>query len=295
MAKSTNKTLFWLSLLVALLAMTAATNGLFWLDNGQPFVFTTLHGHEVEIAGQGLYRNEIAFKAPILRGGDAVTLFIAIPVLLFAALYQRKVTLKGQLLLAGVLSYFLYNAASLAFGAAYNPMFLVYLAWFSASLFAFIIACSEIDLDLLTARINPKLPHRGTAIFMFLAGLSVFVWMIEIVNGLVTGQIPESLASYTTDVTALIDVGVIVPSAFLAGISLLRKKPIGYLLAPILLILNAFIGIVVVSQSIFQARAGIILSTGQFAAYVTPFVLMSFIAVFLVVMFFKNIEVTNSH
>jgi hypothetical protein len=45
----------------------------------------------------------------------------------------------------------LYNAASLAFGVAYNELYLVYIAYFSSSLFAFILAFTTIDMPLLGA------------------------------------------------------------------------------------------------------------------------------------------------
>jgi hypothetical protein len=44
-------------------------------------------------------------------------------------LYRRG-SLRGRLLLIGILTYFLYVYASIAFGAAYNALFLVYVGLF---------------------------------------------------------------------------------------------------------------------------------------------------------------------
>jgi hypothetical protein len=83
------RSLFVLSLLTALLALTAAAGGLFWPRPGEPFPFTTLRGDEIEITGRGLYAYDWAFRAPILRGADAIMLLVAAP-LLVAALWAAR-------------------------------------------------------------------------------------------------------------------------------------------------------------------------------------------------------------
>jgi hypothetical protein len=284
-----SRAVVWLALLIALLALLGSGLGLFWQGEGGPFAFTTLHGQVVWINGQGVYRYDTFFKAPILRGADAVTLFVAIPLLLFALRRYRRGSPRGALVLAGALAYFLYNSASLALGAAYNNLFLVYLACFSASLFALARAAVSIDLQTLSATISPRLPRRALAAFMFVAGSSVFVWLVEIVGALARGAVPPGLASYTTDVTAVLDLGVIAPAAFLAGVLLLRRAPLGYLLAASLMILNALIGLVVVAQTVMQSLAGITLSAGQYVGYVGTFVVMGLVACWLTVVLLRGI------
>jgi hypothetical protein len=289
---SPSQILIGLSWLVAALALIAAGAGVFWRDAGEPFAFTTLHGQTVQIAGQGLYRYDTFFRAPINRGTDAVTLLVGLPLLAFAILRYRRGSLRGAVLLTGVLAYFLYNAASLAFGVAYNDLILVYIAYFSASLFAFVIACMSIDLRALPAHVSPRLPHRGMAVFVFVSGLTVFVWLVDIVGGLARGQAPAGLASYTTEVTYVLDLGIIAPAAFLAGILLYHRTGLGYLLASIMLILLAIIGMVVVGQTVAQTLAGITLSTGEYVGKVGTFVVMSLISMWLLVVFFRGMAET---
>lgn len=291
--KKASPALLILTVLVALLAMAAAGAGLFWGDGGAPFEFTTLHGRTVEMYGQGLYRNDTYFKAPILRGSDTVTLFVALPLLLLTLLVWRRGSLRGGLVLAGVLSYFLYNAASLAFGVAFNELFLVYIAYFSSSLFAFILAFTGIDLATLARRVSPRLPRRGIAAFLVLAGLSVFVWLIDIVGGLADGVVPQGVSSYTTEITYVIDLGIIAPAAFLGSYLVLRRATLGYLLAMTLLILNALVGLLVIAQTVMQTSAGIPLSVGQIIAFVGVFVVMSLAATGLAVIFLRNVAETE--
>jgi hypothetical protein len=289
-----SKTLVILSSLVAILALVASGVGLFWRGEGESFAFTTLHGETIEIYGQGLYRYEWAFKAPVLRGADVILFFLGVPMLIVAILLYRRGSLRGGFLLTGILSCFLYNAASLAFGAAYNVLFLLYIVYFSASLYAFILAFSSIDLETLPAHISPDLPHRGIAIFVMLSGLSTSVWLMDIIAALFEGGVPANVASYATDVTAVIDVGVIMPTAFIAGVLLLRRKPIGYPLAATMLILLTLVGMIVVGQTVMQIFEGIVLSPGEFATFVVPFVLLSLIAIGLTITLLRHIKDTAS-
>lgn len=285
-----SKTLFYLSLVIALLAAIYAGIGLFSRGGDGPFTFTTLHGETVEIDGRGIYRHDSAFRAPIFRGTDAVTLFIAVPALILAAwLYQRG-SLRGHLLLAGLLAYFLYNAASLSFGAAYNNLFLVYIASFSCSLFAFILAVSSVALAALADRTSPALPRRWIAGFLFVAGLSVVVWLLDIVGALAQGTVLGHLGPYHTEATYPLDLGIIPPAAYLAGFLVLRRKPLGTVLACVMLTFNVTVGLVVAGQSIVQALEGVVVTVGEYAAYVAPFVILSAIAAVLLTSILRNVS-----
>jgi hypothetical protein len=285
-----SNTLTILSLLVAVLAAVYAGIGLFSTGGEGSFEFTTLHGETVEIYGQGIYRNDAAFRAPIFRGTDAVTLFLCVPALLLALAWYRRGSLRGGLLLTSMLAYFLYNSASLGFGAAYNNILLLYIASFSLSLFALVTAIQSIDLQTLAARTSARLPRRWIAAFLFLAGLSVMVWLIDIIGALASNGVPVNLGPYSTESTYLLDLGIILPTAYLAGILVLRRSPWGTLLASILITVNITIGLVVASQSVMQALDGIVLTPGQYAAYVAPFVTLSLIAMGLIISIQRNIS-----
>ena len=90
-----SNTLTLLTLLVAIFAIAYSGIGLFSKGGPGPHDFVTLHGQTVEIYGQGIYRNDAAFKAPIFRGTDAVTLFLCVPVLLIALFWYRHGSLRG--------------------------------------------------------------------------------------------------------------------------------------------------------------------------------------------------------
>jgi hypothetical protein len=275
----------WLIPVIIVLAIITTGMGLFWQNSGSPFTFTTLHSESVQMYGQGIYQNDTYFKAPIFRGTDFVTLFICVPLLIISFWRYRQGSLRGRLLMLGALAFFLYDGISLAFSAAFNNLFLVYTALFSASFFALVYALTEIDLVMLLAHISPGMPRRGTAVFMFVAGLGTFfIWLSEIIGPLTQGRLPvEALGPYTTLVTHALDIGIIAPVAVLTGIYLLRRAPVGYLLAAPMLILCSLVGAVVISQTVFQTMAGITLPIGVYIGMVGSWVVMGTWAVWLVV------------
>jgi len=285
-----SKAVIVLCMLAALFGAVEAGTGLFWMGGGQPFTFTALHGESVQINGQGIYAFDTAFKVPILRGTDAVSLFLALPLLVIALWLYRRGSLRGGVLLVGVLSFYVYNAASLALGVAYNNLFLVYVAYFSTSLFAFILVINSIDGQVLANRVGPGFPHTGAAVLMFVAGLALLVaWLGDILAALATGGVPD-IGSYTTEVTYVIDLGIIAPLTVLAGIQVLRRRAMGYRLALVIMILLAIVGVMVSSQTAFQLAAGIDLPLPVLIGKTVSFVLLAVFAVGILARTFRKME-----
>ncbi len=242
--------------------------------------FTTFRGQSATTYGLGVYRNDSLLIGAGLRGTDAITLFLCIPLLLAATLLYRRGSVRSRFLLAGMLSYFLYNSASLALGAAYNPLFLLYVAYFSASLFAFTSSCASADLAGLPARISSLLPRRGIAAFLLISGsVLAAVWLSDLIGSLAAGTLPQTLAGYTTMMTYVLDLGIITPAVFISAVLVLRGSPRGYLFAFVLLVLESLIGLVVIAQTVAQLRAGVILTVAQISLFAASFVALSGFAI----------------
>jgi hypothetical protein len=280
----------WLVPLIAVLALVTAGAGLFWQNGGSPYTFATLYGETVEIYGQGLYDHDTIFSAGASQGADVVAL-ASLPLLIISFMLYRRGSLRGGFLLGSVLAYYLYYAASLGLVVAYNNLYLVYPALFSASFFAFVLALMAIDLPSLPARFSTRLPLRGMAIFMFVVGVGVaFIWLSDVLNALTTNGVPEALGSHIALVTYTLDVGIIAPACLVAGILLLRRASLGYLLTGVLTILLALVGAMVIGQTVMQLNLGLQFSTGQLIGKVGTWIIMGGIAVWLTIAFLRNLS-----
>jgi len=287
----TSRRAVWLASLVGVLATIASGAGLVWPQAGEPFSFTSLHGQTVPMYGRGLYRLDSLVIGAGLRGTDAVTIGVCLPLLVASIRLYGRGSLRGAFLLVGALAYFVYQSASMALGAAYNSLFLVYVAYFSSGLFALGLTWTSIDLAALPRRVLPGFPHRGASGFLFAAGAVLgLVWVIDIVGAQARGEVPATLGSYTTVITYVLDLAIIVPAALMAGTWLRRRVPAGYVLACAILALCALIGVVVLAQTAAQLLAGVTLTTGQIAAFVLSFVILSAVALWFAAGILRSLD-----
>jgi hypothetical protein len=281
----------WLSWLIAVLALVAAGIGLFYQDGGSSYAFTTVHGQSVQIYGQGLYRYDKPITAVGYRTGDAVTLVLALPLLIISILLYRHAQLRGGLLLTGVLAYFLYTYGSMAFGAAYNPLFLVYVVLFSASLFALVLSLLSFAVQELPAHFSTGLPRRVIGLFLIVSGaILALVWLVlSIGPALLRGTVPTEVFSYTTFITGVVDIGIVAPALVVSGALLLRLAPLGYLLASMMLVLTVVLGVNLTVVGIVQMLTKVI-GIGQFIGMTLPFVILTMIAIWLTIKLFRNVS-----
>jgi hypothetical protein len=279
-----------LCLLIAVLALVAAGAGLFWQDGDSPSSFTTARGETVTLHKRGLYRYDLLFTAAGYKGQDATTLFLGIPLLAVATGLYWRGSLRGGLLLTGVLAWFLYAYLSMAFGAAYNSLFLVYVALFSASFFAFVLLMTTINLEKLSSQVFARLPRLGPAIFLFASGLvTLLVWLGPLVGGMLEGRPPDLLGHYTTMVTDAIDLAVITPTTIVAGALILQRKPAGYLIAFPLLGLIVMLLPAIALMTVFQVRAGVAFTPGEIIGPIAGFATLGLFAIWVAVAILRRI------
>jgi hypothetical protein len=288
------KTLNWLVPLVAVLAFVTAGTGLFLPGGDGPFTFTTLRGHEVEMFGRGIYQHDSLLVGAAFRGTDAVTLLVSLPLLIIFYLLARRGSQNAPIAMTGMLFYFLYNGASMTFAAAFNSLFLTYTALFSASFFAVVVALSSLDAGALAKRVQPAFPHRGIAIFLFVAGFgTLLLWTSELIDPILAGTAPEIIGPYTTLFTHGVDSAVIAPTVVLTGIFLLQRKPLGYLLAAPILILCTLIGVVVIAQTVSQTLEGLMFPIGIYIGMIGSWIVLGAFAIGLTISFFRNLSKTG--
>jgi len=247
----------WLVTAIFLLALGAAGAGLFWSGEGQPYPFTSARGEAVMLAGRGLYRYDTVSLAAQEQANDLITLVLGLPLLAVSARLAWRGSLRGGLLLAGTLGFFLYTYLSMAMYAAYNPLFLVYVALLTLSLFAFVLCLMSFETAALPGRFSERLPRRAIATLLFAAGgFLLLAWLGRILPPLFQGQTP-ALENATTLVIQAMDLGLVAPASFLAGVLLLRRRPWGYLLAAVLLMKFLTMGAAVSSMGLNMLRVGV--------------------------------------
>ncbi|MBL8079892.1 MAG: hypothetical protein JNM55_18130 [Anaerolineales bacterium] len=282
-----NQIVIRLAILIVPLALLAAGAGVFWQGTGTAYPFDTLRGETVLIRGHGLYRYDTINSASQELGQDVVTLIIGIPLLVTGIILTRKGILRGQLLLAGALGYFLYTYAAMSFLTAFNPLFLVYVALFSLGLFGFILMMSSLDVDEITSHILDGFPRRSIAsYFIIVAVFLTLAWLGLVAFPSLTWSPPAGLESAITMVIQALDLGIIVPTSLITATLLLKRQPWGYALAAVILLKILTMGTALIAMIISQKLAGVAVDP----LISVIFIIISMTGIILGIVTLKNIR-----
>jgi hypothetical protein len=272
--------------LIALLALFAAGMGLFYQAPGQPYPFTTHRGESVMINGRGLYYYDTISSAAQQQGNDIVTLFVALPLLVVSTFLAFRGSLRGRLLLTGTLGFFLYTYLSMSMLTAFNALFLVYVAIFAFSMYAFILCMLSYDLQSLPGHFSDKLPRGWIAALLFVIGAFLTLSWLGKVTGPFLQNTRPVLDNATTFVIQAMDLALIVPLAVLSGVLLLRHSAWGYLLTSVFVLKTIALGLAVSAMVVNMTLAG----TPDSAAIAIPFLVITVLNLAAAVSLLRNIR-----
>jgi hypothetical protein len=284
---NTKPALKWLIPLIFVLTLVATLTGL-WPGAGTPYALSNFRGEQVTINARGLYYWDTVSSAAQTQANDLVTLLLGLPLLAISYRLTQRGSLRGRLLLTGTLAFILYTYVTMCFGAAYNRLFLVYVALFSLSLFAFILSMLSFDLTTLPTHFSEKLPRRGIAALLFFAGAFLtLAWLGRIAPTIFQGQIP-ALENTTSMFIQAMDLGIIVPLCVLSGSLLLRRSAWGYLLSSVAMTKFLSMGMAVSVMGLNMARVGVPVSLVELGV----FPIITLLNIIMTIVLLKDISET---
>jgi len=209
--------------------------------------------------GEVLYRDN-ALVEHAFRGQDAVTLFVAVPLLVVALIAEQRGSGRGRLVWLAMLAYSLYGNLFYVFGAAFNAFFLLYVALFALSLYALLFSVPRIDVAAAVA----GLPHGATRwvafAYMTVTALGLgILWTAMSVGFLVTGKVPAPIVAtgHPTGVVFGLDLSIIVPAMALGVVWLVQRKPWGWLLAAVMSIKGVVYTLGLSVATLYVQRTGV--------------------------------------
>lgn len=280
-----NSPLKWLVPAIFLLTLIATLAGLM-PGEGNPYAVTNFRGEQVTINARGLYYWDTVSSAAQMQANDLVTLTLGLPLLAISFWLTLRGSLRGRLLMTGTLGFILYTYITMCFGAAYNKLFLVYVALFSLSLFAFILSMMSFDLKTLPSHFSDKLPRGWIAgLLFFAAAFLSLAWLGRIAATFAPNATPV-LENTTSMFVQAMDLGLIVPLCVMSGILLLRRLAWGYLLASVGLMKFLTMGVAVSMMSLNMLRVGVAISMVE----ITVFPIIAIANLVMVVLLLRNIK-----
>lgn len=221
--------------LIVVFASMATLTGIFSHEGPGAYAYKSIRGRPVTIYGKGLYKHMSAEVAPQGVAQDYVTLLAGIPLLLIALALARRGSVKGRYLLAGTLGYFLVTYLFYTVMGMYNQLFLAYVALTGASFYAFVLVLLSFDITKSASWFRPSVPVKAAGGFLIFNSLAIgFLWLNIVVPPLLNGTVvPVQVEHYTTLIVQGLDLAILLPASFLCGLLFIRKRPTGFLLAPV--------------------------------------------------------------
>jgi hypothetical protein len=289
-AKISKLDYFVLSVIVALAIVTLA--GILSFNTENSVFITNQYGHLVKMFGSGIYANDSYFRAPIFIGSDLTMLILVLPLLVVG--FVRNVivrSIKTKLFLASMLAVVLYYAASISFGVTYNSLHLLYIFLFSVTFFSLIQTVRDISAPRLRESQSWNLPTKGIQIFLIISGFALFAaWLPDIIPTIISGTTLPLIEVYTTEITYVIDMGIISPMIFICLYLLKKKDGFGDVILSIILTLCGVMGVMLPVQTLYQMFAGIDIPIPVLVIKVGIFVLLSVFATFFNLKFYRGIR-----
>lgn len=191
----------------------------------------------------GLYTPEFyAREAPNWQvqsvGQDLVNLFLIVPVLICSAFLTYKKRKAVILVWGGVLLYLVYTFTIYCFAVHFNKLFIIYCFIWGLSFYGFSWFLFNLVKEHFPTEAFVTIPRLTTGIFfIILSVLFYLLWFFDIVTAMFNNQIPENVKEtglYTNPVHVL-DISILLPGVLIIAVFLLKKKLLGFLLAPVLL------------------------------------------------------------
>jgi hypothetical protein len=194
---------------------------------------------------RGLYAPNPATLASFLTQ-DALSLLVAVPLLLGSMWTARRGSIRGLLLWMGTLFYVAYAYSYQVIGTHLPPLFVVYVAIVSMSVYALLYLALSTDAVAVKAHFSPRTPTTlagGFVAFMALALGSM--WVLAIVGDQLSGVTPTPVQL----VVWPLDLVLAFPALFWGGVYLWRRHPLGYVAGGIVLLKAAAEGLTLVLQT----------------------------------------------
>jgi hypothetical protein len=218
--------------LVAILAGIASLAGILLRGDLATEPWTTLRGETIDAVVGGVY----AWNAlPVVSEGvgwDIVTLVLAVPGAVLAAIGIARGSYRASLAALGFLVYFLYQYAEYAMFWAIGPLYPLHVLLVALSLSATALLVAGLDVAGAARRFGAGFPRRA------IAGLGVFMvvvlsalWLPTVWRVVVGGEVQGILNGGNTLVVPAFDLGFLVPLGVFTAVAAWRRHPAGYVLA----------------------------------------------------------------
>lgn len=189
-------------------------------------------------------------------GQDMIDLFLIAPCLLISSIFAFRNNKRATMIWGGIALYLTYTFVLYCFDVHFNTLFILYCLCLGLSFYSFVYFLFMCYKENIGYYENKPIARLIGSYFIVIALLFYVLWLSEIVPAAIQNKIPKSVsdAGLFTNGVHVLDLAIILPAVFIVGIFLLKRVPLGFMLAPVILtffvLMDITIGILAVVMNL---------------------------------------------
>ena len=238
---------------------------------------------------ESTYAKETAIYSAQGIGQDIVNLFIVVPILIIAAFFAYRRSKLGLLIWSGAISYLTYSYTIYCFGLHFNNLFVVYCMILGLSFYSLVYFVISSLKENVSEWFTNKISTKSTGIFLIvIAALFYIIWLSEIIPAILLNITPKSIleSGLLINPVHVIDLAICLPALIIAGIALIKKRSIGFLMAPTMLIFCILMAIAIAAMVLVMKSKGLESNLVLFSV----FALITFISTVFLIRYLRALK-----
>lgn len=254
-----------------------------------PIVFLILICSGIGILKPNFYIKETTDWIAQCKGQDVSNIFFIAPVLLISSFLSAKGNRIAKIIWAGTMITNVYSYMLYCFDVHFNGLFHFYCIILGLSVYSFLFFCAKhFSLDF-KAWFEQKVPAKALGVFLlFIAAAFYFLWLTQSLPAAITGSVPAAVSgdALPTNPVHVLDYSFFLPLMVIAGVLLLRKKRLGYFLAPMMLVFGLITNVNIISLTL----VGMEKSSTNGLPLVYAFAIFSLIDLVFLTMYLRKVK-----
>jgi len=235
------------------------------------------------------YVKETTFYATQGIGQDIINLFVVVPILIVSSLFAYRKSRSGLFIWSGAIFYLAYSYTIYSFGLHFNSLFISYCFILGLSFYSLIYFVITSLHENISGWFSSKVSTKSTGIYLIVISLLFyFIWLSEIIPAILLNQTPKSVveSGLLINPVHVLDIAICLPALLITGIALIKKKSIGFLLAPTMLIFCIFMAIAIAAMVLVMKSKGLESNMALFSV----FGIITCISIFLLIRYLRTLD-----
>jgi hypothetical protein len=237
-----------------------------------------------------IYERDAASMAAQGMGQDLVDLFLVVPVFLISLVLFRRGSRLAAFVYGGTLFYILYSFFIYAFGVHFNSLFLFYCLILGLSLYSFVLFMLRMNRLEVESWFGTGRPVRFMGIYLIIvAAMFYLLWLKDVVPSILAGTVPKTVSDNNLLVNPVhvLDLAIALPGLAIAAVLLMRKRRLGYILAPVSLVFVVILAIALVGMVVMLKVKGI----SEDISIAAIFIILALVSTVLLWLFMRKMKV----